>query len=80
MNSQQDSAGAPDFAPGTRVLAAVKIGGLFRARVPRDTLGVVIAGAPGGLLEVHFDQDRTELVRPDQLLAFRGFFDQSEGS
>jgi hypothetical protein len=40
---------------------------------------VVIATARADLLEVQFDGDRTELVRPDQLAPLQGFFDDNEG-
>jgi hypothetical protein len=79
MHRPHDDGGGNPFAPGTRVVAAVRIGGLLRPRVPAGSPGVVVAVAPGELLEVLFEGDRTELVRPDQLSPFHGFFGDDGG-
>jgi hypothetical protein len=59
----------PRFEVGDRVVAISDIGGVWRPRVRRRTRGIVIARAPGGELEVHFDGDRKELVDPAWLTA-----------
>jgi len=55
------------FDVGDRVAAAVDIGGIWRPRVRRATVGIVIARAPGGELEVHFEGGGRELVEPTMI-------------
>jgi hypothetical protein len=49
-----------------RVTAVDDIG-LFRPRVPSGTSGTVAAVSRLGEVEVHFDNGRVELVRPDRV-------------
>ncbi len=63
-----DPNGQPDLEPGDRVRVRDDLGGFFRPRVRRGTVGIVIARTDDSRLAVSFQgHDLVELVDPDQL-------------
>jgi hypothetical protein len=54
---------------GDRVRAVASIGHVWGPRVPRGTTGIVVGRMPGNMLDVHFDNGRSETVRADRVTA-----------
>jgi hypothetical protein len=65
MDEPEPSA-PPRFEVGDRVIAVTGLGAV-RPRVPKGTLGLVVASTPVGELEIHFTNGRVELVAPAKL-------------
>jgi hypothetical protein len=69
----------PRFEVGDRVVAVTGIGAI-RPRVPKGTLGLVVASTPVGELEIHFTNGRVELVAPARLAAAQADADPARAS